>query len=375
MGDSRATLRSWWHDPVHYRWLVRTLESHFALGPVKFIIGAGGAVMLLINMLMSLSPAGPSGTVDRAIFAFAGFTAAVWTVRWWLFPWPGALTSLVLCTWADIAITASCLVDRNRVYGAMSAMLLVVTGAYITFFHSPRALAVHAAWSLLSIGVLAGYVVTDSAGGDLPLAAAMVLIMMAAIVVVLPGLQFCYWVLRTDVLSDPLTMLLNRRGLDYYLYRSRHRQCLSVIALDLDRFKAVNDTFGHIVGDQVLASTAQRLRAVVEPDAIVARTGGEEFAVVGELDRDGALATAERLRRAVEAAAGVPVAITASIGVAVCEGGADTDRPPLLLRCADSAMYEAKQLGGNAVVLAEPPFYVPDTAPTTPRRDLSRRGK
>lgn len=374
MGDSRATLRSWWHDPVHYRWLVRTLESHFALGPVKFIIGAGGAVMLLINILMSQSPAGPSGTADRAVFAFAGVTAAVWTVRWWLFPWPRALTSLALCAWADIAITASCLVDADRVYGALSAMLLGVTGAYMTFFHSPRALAVHAAWSLLSIGVIAVCVVTDSAGGDLPLAAAMVLIMVAAIVVVLPALQFCYWVLRTDVLSDPLTTLLNRRGLDYYLHCSRHQQRLSVIVLDLDRFKTVNDTFGHIVGDQVLASTAERMRAVVDPDTIVARTGGEEFAVVGNLDRDGALATAEKLRRAVEAASGVPVAITASIGVAVCDGGADIDRPQLLLRCADAAMYEAKQLGGNAVVLAKPPMHVPDAA-SVGRRELLRRGE
>jgi len=373
MADSRAVLRSWWHDPVHYRWLVRTLESHFALGPVKFIIGSGGAVMLLINILMSLSPAGPSGTVERAIFAFAGITAAIWMVRWWLFPWPRALASLALCTWADIAITASCLVDCDRVYGALSAMLLVVTGAYITFFHSPQALAVHAAWSLLSIGVIAACVVTDSKGGDLPLAAAMVLIMVAAIVMVLPALQFCYWVLRTDVLSDPLTTLLNRRGLDYYLYRSRHQR-LSVITLDLDRFKAVNDTFGHIVGDQVLTSTAEGLRAVVDPDAIVARTGGEEFAVVGELDRDGALATAEKLRRAVEVSSGLPVAITASVGVAVCEGGADTDRPQLLLRRADAAMYEAKQLGGNAVVLARPPIHRPEAAPIR-RRELSRRGK
>ncbi|MFI6362851.1 GGDEF domain-containing protein [Nocardia sp. NPDC050630] len=357
MGDSRAILRSWWRDPAHYRWFVRTLESHSGLRLIQAIIGAGGALMLVINILIWMSPAGPSGTAGRTIFAAAGATAAVWTIRWWFFPWPRAITSLAMLIWADLAITASCLVDSDRVYGALSAMLLVVTGAYITFFHSPKALAVHAGWSLLTVSALAILLVVDAQSSDLALAGAMVLIMVAAIVVVLPALQFCYWVLRIDVLSDPLTTLLNRRGLDYYLHRSRYQQQLCVITLDLDHFKSVNDTFGHIIGDEVLVSTAERLRAVADPDAVVARTGGEEFAVVDQLDRAAALDLGERLRLAVAQASGIPVTVTVSVGVAVWEGGTDDGRPRLLLRCADDAMYRAKRLGGNAVVLAEDPQH------------------
>ncbi|MGY4098340.1 diguanylate cyclase [Nocardia sp. R16R-3T] len=355
MGDSRAILRSWWRDPAHYSWFVRTLESHSGLRLIKAIIGAGGALMLVINILIWMSPAGPSGPAGRTIFAAAGATAAVWTIRWWLFPWPRALTSLAMLIWADLAITASCLVDSDRVYGALSAMLLVVTGAYITFFHSPKALAAHAGWSLLTVGALAVLLVADAQRDDLALAGAMVLIMVAAIVVVLPALQFCYWVLRVDVLSDPLTTLLNRRGLDYYLHRSRYQEQLCIITLDLDSFKAVNDTFGHTIGDEVLASTAGRLRAAADSDAVVARTGGEEFAVVVHLDRVAALGLGERLRQAVAETSGIPVTVTASVGVAVCDGRADAGRPRLLLRCADAAMYRAKRLGGNTVVLAEDP--------------------
>ncbi|MFX0574153.1 GGDEF domain-containing protein [Nocardia nepalensis] len=371
MGDNRAMLGSWWREPAHYRWFVRTLESHSGLRLIKVIIGAGGAVMFAINVLMWMSPAGPTGTAGRAVFAAAGATAALWMIRWWMFPWPRAVASLALLTWADIAITASSLVDSDRVYGALNAMLLVVTGAYIMFFHSPKALAVHGGWSLLTVGALAVLLVTDEPGGDTALAAAMVLIMVAAIAVVLPALQFCFWVLRTDVLSDPLTMLLNRRGLDYYLHCSRHQPQLSVIALDLDCFKAVNDTFGHTIGDEVLVSTAERLRAAAYP-AVVARTGGEEFAVVDQLDRAAALTLGERLCRAVAETSGIPVTVTASVGVAVCDGGVDAARPQLLLQCADTAMYQAKRLGGNTVVLAVDPEPTPVRIAEPAREALPR---
>ena len=199
-------------------------------------------------------------------------------------------------------------------------------------------------------------------------------ITIAAIVVVLPALQFCYWVLRIDVLSDPLTMLLNRRGLDYYVHRSRYQRQLCVITLDLDHFKAVNDTFGHTIGDEVLVSTAARLRAAADPDAVVARTGGEEFAVVDQLDRAAAMILAERLRLAVAETPGISVTVTASVGVAVCDGGTDAGRPRLLLRCADNAMYQAKRLGGNTVVLAEDPEQ-PTIHLAEPAREMVHRTK
>lgn len=349
-------VRSWWRDPVDYRWLVGTLEARSALGPIKCVVGSGGAVMFVIALLTWISPAGPAGTLGHIVFAFVSAGAGLWALRWWARPWPGKAESLLLIGAADILVTAACLMDQNRVYGSIGALLLVVTGGYVSVFHGPRALAVHAAYSLLSVIVLSLRMCGDT--GDFALALAIVLIMAAAIVVVLPAVQFCYWVLRTDALSDPLTTLLNRRGLDYYLsgwFAARDGRPLAVMLIDLDDFKAVNDTYGHAAGDDILIRTAARLRATADPNTIVARSGGEEFVVVAHLAAPEAHTLATRLCRAVATMPGPHTPITASIGVAVFPYGTPTTQTPeALLHHADTAMYRAKQQGGNTVTLADP---------------------
>ncbi|QLY32838.1 GGDEF domain-containing protein [Nocardia huaxiensis] len=365
----RGVLRSWWRDPVDYRWLVHTLAARGALTPFKIVLGVGGAVMFVIAVLTWMSPAGPHGSVGHATpigdTAFLGHVvfvvviagSVIWTLRWLLLPWPSRRESLFLLATADILITAACLVDQNRVYGALGSVLLVVTGGYLSIFHGPRILAAHIAWSLASVLVLTGLMLTRHTG-DPALATAIVLILAVATAVVLPTLQFCYWVLRTDALSDPLTMVLNRRGLDYHLtdwFRAADSTPICVMLIDLDDFKAVNDTYGHPAGDDILVRTAARLRATADPDAIVARTGGEEFVVVAHLSPAAARTAAEHLCTAVATLPAPHIPITASIGVAAHPGGTPTARNPIhLLDCADAAMYRAKQLGGNAVVLADP---------------------
>ncbi|WP_067533150.1 GGDEF domain-containing protein [Nocardia crassostreae] len=347
-------VRTWWRDPVDYTWLVHRLEARGALGSFKIVVAAGGAVMFVIALLTWVSPAGPSGLTGQVVFGFVAAGAGLWTLYWWIAPWPSANTSLLLLGGADVLVTAACLMDRNRVYGSLGAILLVVTGGYLTFFHGPRVLAAHTIWSLLSVLTLSTLmVITDT--GDLALALSIILIMAAATVLVLPALQFLYWLLRTDALSDPLTMLLNRRGLDYYLsqwFDSAVDDAIGVMIIDLDRFKAVNDTYGHSAGDEVLVRAARCMRAAVDPGALVARSGGEEFVVITHLDRAAAIIAAERIRRSIATAAGARTAITASIGIAVDDGALPHPTPDQLLRAADSAMYRAKRLGGNAVILA-----------------------
>ncbi|MEC3915671.1 GGDEF domain-containing protein [Nocardia sp. CDC160] len=184
--------------------------------------------------------------------------------------------------------------------------------------------------------------------------------MVVVVGVILPFVQLCHWIVRVDALSDPLTKLLNRRGLDSYL-AARVGRCdrrsLYVASVDLDRFKTINDTFGHPFGDEVLVLAAQRLRDTVESDALVARTGGEEFVVVGYL-RENPAAVAEGLRAAVETTPGLPVTITASVGVALIDASqpdAEWTESSLrrLLHRADSAMYRAKHLGGNTFVITD----------------------
>lgn len=348
-------LKAWLRDPADYCWQVHTLASHSALDGVKLVVAGGGAVMAVIGFLMTISQSGPRGVFGTTVVWLSIAYAIFWALRWWLLPWPSVRESLMLFAAADVSITAEVMQNADHSYGVTGLILLMVTGGYLTFFHSARILALHAGWSLLAVLLLAVLMVLQ--GADIPLAAAEVLIMLSTTVVVLPTLQFVYWVLRTETMSDPLTKLFNRRGLEYRLAKMLEDKGpgVCVISVDLDRFKKVNDTFGHRIGDEVLIRTAQRLRAAADPGAVVARVGGEEFVVIERITVAGACVEAERLREAVAETGEPAISITASIGVAafdtspVCTPSRFT--PDFLMQCADSAMYEAKRCGGNLVVL------------------------
>ncbi|QBS41980.1 GGDEF domain-containing protein [Nocardia sp. CS682] len=360
MANGRVLLEAWWQDPADYNWLARALDSHAAVRWTKVVVGTGGAVLAGIAVLVLSSETGPPSRFGQALDWFIVGFALFWALRWWLLPWPTRTESLTLFAAADLAITLACLQEADRVYGALGAVLLVVTGGYLAVMHNAKVLAVHAAWTILSVVALTVRMV--AVGGDPMVGLAIVLISVAAGVVLLPSMQFCYWVLRQDAVTDPLTALLNRRGLELRLStltESARQAPACAIAVDLDRFKDINDRFGHAVGDEVLRRTAKRLRRAVGP-LLLARTGGEEFVIFGHLDALSARSVAELVRRAVaepdeiDAVAGQdpePVEVTASVGVAVFDGGGDSPTPAYLLARADSAMYQAKQLGGNLVVV------------------------
>ncbi|HYV68079.1 MAG TPA: diguanylate cyclase, partial [Myxococcales bacterium] len=157
--------------------------------------------------------------------------------------------------------------------------------------------------------------------------------------------------------TDGLTGLLNRRTFGTQLAArvreaQRYRRPLSLLLLDVDHFKKVNDTHGHPAGDAVLRGVAAVARAQARETDLVARYGGEELAVVlPETDAAGARAIAERLRAAVESTAHAtdqgPLRVTISVGVATWPGGGQTGDE--LLTTADRALYRAKQTGRNRV--------------------------
>ncbi len=159
---------------------------------------------------------------------------------------------------------------------------------------------------------------------------------------------------------DPLTGLINRGALDAEFEReasraARKRAPYSLLMLDIDHFKRVNDAYGHPAGDQVLREIAVRLTALLRPHDSIGRYGGEEFAVLVPDSRpEAALQVAERMRAAVQGTrfplGGDTVEITISIGVA-----SSSDRHAgweALLAAADRALYEAKAAGRNRVILA-----------------------
>jgi len=158
---------------------------------------------------------------------------------------------------------------------------------------------------------------------------------------------------------DELTQLYNRRALLEALalelehVARRDRPC-ALLFLDLDHFKNVNDSYGHLAGDEVLQQVARRLEnGVREPD-VVGRYGGEEFCVViPDVEIDYALAAGERLRRTFAAKPFKirnhgQISVTASVGVAWLPGGFPTS-PKDMIQCADAALYQAKRLGRNRV--------------------------
>ncbi len=157
--------------------------------------------------------------------------------------------------------------------------------------------------------------------------------------------------LRHDALHDPLTGLPNRAlavdRIDLLLQR-RDAEGMAVVFIDLDGFKAVNDTLGHAAGDQVLCQVADRMSATVRAGDTVARFAGDEFVVVlPEVELSGLEELVDRLQAAatLEMPAGEDrLRVTASIGVAVSEGDQDAEE---LLHRADAAMYRAKTSGAS----------------------------
>jgi diguanylate cyclase (GGDEF)-like protein/PAS domain S-box-containing protein len=152
--------------------------------------------------------------------------------------------------------------------------------------------------------------------------------------------------------TDELTGLANYRTFRARLSAEgerakRHGRPLSLTLLDVDRFKAINDQHGHGVGDRVLVELARRLTDQVRDSDLVARVGGEEFALLlPETDAAGAVTMAERMRQAVEQGPfGVVGTVTVSVGVCSLEESADAES---LVALADTAMYWAKNSGRNA---------------------------
>ncbi len=175
--------------------------------------------------------------------------------------------------------------------------------------------------------------------------------------------------LREQATHDGLTGLLNRASILELLQNElaragRKKQPVSLLLIDLDRFKQINDTYGHQAGDAVLREVARRMKAVVRRYDAIGRYGGEEFLIVlPGCDGDAASAQAERVREAVAAspitAGAGSIAVTSSIGVSWRGHTCDSDIDGLV-READLALYRAKDAGRNRVEMGTGAPKAPD---------------
>ena len=166
--------------------------------------------------------------------------------------------------------------------------------------------------------------------------------------------------LASIVLTDPLSGCYNRRGFEQQFRRELARAVrantdVALLAIDLDHFKVINDTHGHLVGDRVIAEVGELLRATARTDDVVARTGGEEFMILApSTSMDGAqhlaLRIVEAFRRRAFVEPSPRVMLTVSIGV-VADAVPNDDIAEDLRARADEALYAAKRSGRNRVVL------------------------
>ncbi len=309
-----------------------------------------GAVLGLLNLFLFAAP--QLAVIDAA--AMAASLAA-----WWYQRGGGRLHS---ASWAAILILAGLLLSFLYLARAGNASLLWVTVLPpIAFFllGSRDGLRVTVVFSSI---VLVALLFQYEQLGPAPLTLGAVL--NCAEVLLAHALIFrfsertreaAFARLREHAQVDGLTGLANREKLDLELARAlaladRTGQQMAVAMIDLDHFKAINDNYGHLLGDRVLLALGERLAGSVRAIDLVGRWGGEEFLLLCPgTDRDGAVAVAEKIRAAVAAepfAEGI--SLTVSLGVAVSAG---SEPPESVIDRADRALYAAKDAGRNRVVL------------------------
>ncbi len=161
---------------------------------------------------------------------------------------------------------------------------------------------------------------------------------------------------------DPLTHAVNKRGFTEalakeYAFAVRHGQALSLLVLDVDHFKRVNDTYGHAAGDYVLKHLVEIIGTAIRREDLLARIGGEEFALLlRDIAEQGAHDCGERVRASIERAVfetgGKRIPITISVGCATLHREVHAT-PEALLEAADRALYQAKHTGRNVVCASD----------------------
>jgi len=186
-----------------------------------------------------------------------------------------------------------------------------------------------------------------------------------------PAVQFRYAVtddeeerllrdLYESSVRDPLTGIFNRKHFNERLlselaFATRHKTALSLLLFDIDHFKRVNDTWGHLAGDQVLRSIGGIVARTIRTEDVFARYGGEEFAVIArDITIVGGVALGERIRSLVEAARidfeGTSLRVTISVGVASLQCILPAVSADSLVALSDKRLYDAKSQGRNRVV-------------------------
>lgn len=366
-------MRHWWRQPDQYQWLSDYLAARHLLTFTRYLMAAIIAALGIPPILMLWSPAGPDGASTRiasvAIAASCGIMAMFWATRW-----PNRGQASLFAITSTLAIAVNCLVVGPG-SGMQGCVVFAALAGYVAFFLTTR----HLVFTLLTaVGTATACAVEIALLGDPLQAISKLLVLLIGTLAVPLCVQVMVHTLGFDALRsdlDSLTDLPNRRGFRRSVRvlatesSNDSRAHLTVVMVDLDDFKRVNDTAGHAAGDQILIAVGDILRRSRPGDSVVGRVGGEEFVVAMSGDRREAIGLAEHVRHQI---AQTPARVTASIGVASASlfrvlPGEIPGHVDRLLESADRAMYKAKRSGGDRVYVVGRPSDVYGGKPTARR--------
>lgn len=336
----------------------------------------GGVSIILWAVEGYISPPLPTGTANATLFVACGM---IWNAARLFHGRP------VLWGWMVTGATiwfAACLIPdfvNSIMARIVLSSIIVATYTFLTAreLWRERRRTLLRRWPAILVPLLHGMVflcpiplasVLPADNGTVVMASGWFAVFMLEVMLYVVGTAFILLVLskeravrihRDAASLDELTGLLNRRGFvsaaRKLIERSEKKgEPVSVLVFDLDRFKTVNDRYGHSMGDETLRLFAAVVGTSMRASDIVGRLGGEEFVAILPASTDIAVIAAQRVRRSFETLGAVvngqPVGATVSIGAASGETGADV---MALIEAADKALYEAKKNGRNQVALSK----------------------
>jgi diguanylate cyclase (GGDEF)-like protein len=335
------------HKRVTFVYQLRDLQG--ASRSIVYLTLAGSPYLLAVSILTQ--------QVSAFSFLVSAFLALAGLACWWR---PERIPRLVWFA-APLIATATISVLNTASHDASTGAMLFYLWPvlYAANFLSSRVLCLNLAMTFAG-GAATAFPILGVRVGLADWAAMVLALAMAATVVhsLRRRTDKLRDVLERQARADHLTGLANRRQFDEALARAGDRvrtggDTLALLTVDLDHFKAINDTFGHAEGDRVLQAVATALGTVVGPEDLAARLGGDEFVVLLRADRRAALGVAEGLCAAVAARTDLPGGAPGlSVGIAVLPG--DVDDVGDLVAASDAALYEAKASGRGRVAMLGP---------------------
>ncbi|GAA2061047.1 GGDEF domain-containing protein [Williamsia deligens] len=369
-GDWPRAFRYWLTAPHDYLWIVH----HHSMRPLnhqlRAVLSFATVMMALASVLALLSSRGPRGDWGTALTLVILAMQAVVAVGILRVRMPRTTRRarayfVGLLVFGDVGV-AAVMLTLPPLDGAFGCVLLALNSTICVYFVSSRWLIAHLTFSFWFIALSAWRVARTDVVDLFGVGSGAVAMLMA--VCGAPVASHVAWaLLSTDArqsVRDPLTGLRNRRGVEASLEQTWSRaralgHAIAIVVVDVDDFKVVNDTYGHDTGDVVLQRLAGAMSQATPDDAVVGRTGGEEFMVIlsGSADelRAQVDAIAPALRIPVPEDTDSAMGLTVSVGAAVLETpsasyrAADDFRDAL--RTADALMYAAKRAGGDRAAL------------------------